>query len=796
MTQESPNLNGYKDTNSQVFNIKDSLLKLVHYWWLFGLLIAVALTGAWLYLRYTTPTYIVSSSLLIRNEKSNMGGPGSGENIFSDIALFKSTTDKENEIEILRSRTLMERVVRSLGLSVSYYVTGAVKSTNIYKDSPFEMQIIKLRDSSQSFNLLLHFHSDTSFTLGDSAKKYVFGELITLPFGTVRMIPKNVMYPKLQFPDFQVKYNPVSDAAVDYGSSLEIKPTNQSSNVLQINYITENTALGADIVNELMVAYNVAAVEDKNEINRRIISFINDRLGLVEHQLDSVERELQIFKSDRNIIDLAAQSQLYFGNMSELGKSMRDQEIQLQVVNLVDDYMRNPANRNALVPSTLGLTDPTLLGFVSAYNELVVERTRQLQTGATSSNPVIQALDTNIEMARQKMLQNLGNIRRAFTASIRTMSGENGAIKQQITSMPEKERVSREKARQQEIKQTLYLYLLQKKEESSIAEASTTSSSRVIDKALPMEVLVSPKPLRVYGIALIIGLLLPLISIYIIDLLNDKVTTRSDITKVTAAPIVGEIGHSEQDSILVFPSHSRTVIAEQFRIVRSNINFLLADSSAKATYMVTSSFSGEGKSFVSTNLGAALALSGKKTVILEFDLRKPKILVGMGLAKGQGLTNYLVGGAELNELAQRVPDVENLYVIGSGPVPPNPSEILLTHRVDDLFNWLKKNFDAIVIDTAPIGLVSDGNSLGRFADTTLYIIRQRYTYKRQLQFVNELYQHNKVPRLGLIVNDVVSKGAKSYYGYGGGRYGYGYGYGHGSKSGYYQESKGKKKWFR
>jgi tyrosine-protein kinase Etk/Wzc len=225
----------------------------------------------------------------------------------------------------------------------------------------------------------------------------------------------------------------------------------------------------------------------------------------------------------------------------------------------------------------------------------------------------------------------------------------------------------------------------------------------VIDKALPMAVQISPKPVRIYGFALIVGLFLPIILIYILDLLNDKVTTRTDITKATSAPIVGEIGHNDEDSMLIFPGNSRTVIAEQFRIIRSNINFLLADSSKKATFMVTSSFSGEGKSFVSTNLGAALALSGKKTVILEFDLRKPKILAGLNLAKGQGLTNFLVGGAILEELPQEVKEIENLYVIGSGPVPPNPSEILLTHRVDDLFNWLKKNFDAIVIDTAPVG---------------------------------------------------------------------------------------------
>ena len=788
MNQDPSNTN-YPELNSQGINFKDTVLKYAHYWWLFLLILALSIASAWLYLRYTPPIYSVSSSLLIRKDNPNLGGASSGENMFADIALFKSNTDKLNEIEILRSRTMMERVVRSLGLTTSYFVSGKVKTTNIYKDAPFEIQMYSLVDSNLNFRLRVHLNNDNTFTLGDSSKKFVFGEPFATAFGKFRLIEKKSSFSNLEFKDFEVSYMPLTEAAVNYGAALEVKPANESSDVLQLNYVTENPKLGADIINQLMVAYNEAGIEDKNEINRKIIRFINDRLALVENQLDSVEKDLQVFKTNRNIIDLSAQSQLYFGSMSELDKNIREQEIQLQVANLLDEYFRNPANRNSLVPTTLGLTDPTLLAFVTAYNELVTERTRQLQTGATSSNPVIQNLDKNIEVARQKMLQNLDNIRKAYGNAIRSMSTQSGSLKQQITSIPEKERIAREKARQQEIKQNLYLYLLQKKEESSIAEASTISNSRVIDKALPAQVLVSPKPSRIYGIALVVGLLFPIMLIYIIDLLNDKVTTRTDITKATSAPIIGEVGHSEEDSMLIFPGHSRTVIAEQFRIIRSNLNFVLADTSKKPCIMVTSSFSGEGKSFVSTNLGAALALSGRKTVILEFDLRKPKILSGLNLTKGQGLTNYLVGGTDLNHLAQAVPSIDNLFVIGSGPVPPNPSEILLTDRIHDLFSWLKKNFDAIVIDTAPVGLVSDGNTLAQFADTTLYIVRQRYTYKRQLQFINELYQQTKFPRLGLVVNDVISEGARSYYGYGGGRYGYGYGYG--MKSGYYENPKSK-----
>ena len=362
--------------------------------------------------------------------------------------------------------------------------------------------------------------------------------------------------------------------------------------------------------------------------------------------------------------------------------------------------------------------------------------------------------------------------------------------------IPEKERQSRERARQQEIKQNLYLYLLQKREESEISQASTIASSRIIDTALPAFNRVSPIPLKIYGIALLVGLLVPIIVIYIRELLNDKVTTKDDIVKVTRAPIVGEVGHSDEESTLLFPQSSRTIVAEQMRILRSNLKFVLAEKAESPTLLVTSSFSGEGKSFISTNLGATLALSGKRTVILEFDLRKPKILAGLGIPKGNtnGLTNYLVGSARPEDLTQSVPQIEGLFVISCGPVPPNPSEILLAPKVDELFKWLKANFDAIVIDTAPVGLVSDSFTLSRFADATIYVVRQRYTYKRQIKFVQELYDQQKLPNIGLLVNDVIPEGARGYYGYGGGYgYGYGYGYGRSGGDGYYSAGNTKRR---
>jgi capsular exopolysaccharide synthesis family protein len=264
--------------------------------------------------------------------------------------------------------------------------------------------------------------------------------------------------------------------------------------------------------------------------------------------------------------------------------------------------------------------------------------------------------------------------------------------------------------------------------------------------------------------------------------LNDKVTTRADIEKITQAPILGEIGHSYSDKVLVVNKTTRSMVAEQFRIIRSNLQYILSSKAEKSVLLVTSSFSGEGKSFVSTNMGAVLALAGKKTVILEFDIRKPKVLSGLGMAKGQGITNYLVGKAKLEDLIKPVPEQENLFILACGPVPPNPAELLLDQRVEDMFVWLREHFDVILIDTAPVGMVSDAMTLSKFADSTLYLVRQGHTFKKQVALIDEFYQANKLPKVSIIINDVKMKPGYGYYGYG--RYGYGYGYGYGS---YYEE---------
>jgi capsular exopolysaccharide synthesis family protein len=798
MEKEQFHNNGFDfEAEQSAINVKEIFYKYFQFSWLFILSLAITISLSWLYLRYKKPVYSVSSTLLIRNDMPNRSGGGQdGQDMFSDLSLFQANTNRQNEILTLTSRSMMERVVHALKLEKSYQVEANVKTTSIYTEEPFDFQILTLVDSNASFGFQIHFTEDWSaFSLGENGKKILVGEVFDTPQGKFKIQLKPSVYSRRPYRTFVFTQMSPITAALVYSGGLEVKPANDQSTVLSLTYTHENTLLATAILNELTEQYNSAAIEDKNEMNRRILSFINDRLRLVEGQLDTVESNLQNFRTKRDVINLEAQSEMYFGNASEVSTDMRKQEVQLQVVKLLENYLNDPAKKQSLVPSTLGIEDPTLVALTSAYNQLVVERLSELQTGATVTNPVVLNLDKNIEDARLRMLQNLQNIEEVYQKAIESLKSRSSSIRSEISSIPERQRLNQERVRAQEIKQNLYLYLMQKREESEIAQASTISNSRIIDAAIPVPNLVGPFPIKIYGIGFLVGFFLPILIIYIRDLLNDKVTTRQDITKGTSAPILAEIGHSEDEQVLLFPGNARGIVAEQLRILRSNLRFVLGDNYETPTIMVTSSFSGEGKSFVSTNLGATFAISGKKTVILEFDLRKPKIIAGLGLPKGHGLTNYLVGGTKLEELAQSVTQVENLYVIPCGPVPPNPSEILLTQKIAELFKWLKQEFDAIVIDTAPVGLVSDAFTLGQYADSTIYVIRQRYTFKKQLSFIQELYAQKKLPKMGVLVNDVISQGSKGYYGYGGGRYGYGYGYGYGYSYGasYFEENSSSRK---
>jgi tyrosine-protein kinase Etk/Wzc len=404
---------------------------------------------------------------------------------------------------------------------------------------------------------------------------------------------------------------------------------------------------------------------------------------------------------------------------------------------------------------------------------------------------VVQQKTEEIDGLRGKILENVKNIKSSYNNIIGTLQSSSGEAIAQIKTLPNKTQEMLDIQNRLEGKMRLYNELLSKREVSAITLASTISNTKVMQTAVPDSTPVNPNRRSTQIMAFLIGMLIPTIIIIILELFNDKVNSRNDIERLTDATILGEVGHSFGDKTLVVTTGNRKVIAEQFRILRSNLQYVLTKA-PKPVIMITSSFSGEGKSFISTNVGAVMALANKKTIILEFDIRKPKIVSGLGMSKHAGLTNFILGEVAVENLPVKVTGYDNLYVLPCGPIPPNPAELLLDSKLDELFSYLRQNFDVVVMDTAPVGMVSDALTLSKFADCTLYIVRQGHTYKKQLTLIDTHYREGKLPKVSIVLNDVKVQAGYGAYGYGG-NYGYGYG------SGYFEDEPehktGFSKWF-
>jgi capsular exopolysaccharide synthesis family protein len=764
--------------------IKDIFFKYIRFLPYFIISLALALLGAWTYLRYATPTYTSSGSLQIKDEKSSST---SSDQRLNQLVLGEKIRNIQNEIEILRSKPLMVRVVNELNLQTSYHALGKIVTKDIYKRGPFLLDVQQLGDSSRSFTLHVRIVNDKQFTIDGEKPVFSFGEFFTNQFGVMRLIRT----PYAAGKEYTVTWEPTQSVAARYAGGVQVSPKPNTSTLL-ISLESTNPELSADVINRLMVEYGEMTREDKKIEANQTLRYINTTLGLIDHEIDSIQNEDVNLKVKSRLFFPETQAQNYLNDIQKSDQGVFDQSLQSSLAAMLEDYLKDKQNQYSAVPSSLSLGDPTLAGLISSYNHVQIERQSWLNDGVPVNNDHIKLFNNQIETSRINILEALKNMKSSNSLVIQNLKKRGNVAEGEIQTFPKKEKEQARILTRLESKVLLAKFLREQKEITSMSLASAVTSSKIIDQAYVNTTPVKPNRRMIQLMAVLIGLGLPAFIIFMIEVVNDKITTRYDIEKITQAPILGEVGHSYSDNTLVVRKNNRGMVAEQFRIIRSNLQYVLTKIE-KPIILVTSSFSGEGKSFVSTNLGAVMALAGKKTIVLEFDIRKPKILKGLGLNKGPGITNYLLGKVEKEQLPIQVTDYDNLYVLSCGPVPPNPSELLLDPKVEELFSYLKQNFDVVLIDTAPVGMVSDAMTLSKFANCTLYIVRQGHTYKKQIGLIDEFYQQGKLPKVSIIINDVKVKPGYGYYGYG--RYGYGHGYGYGYQS-YYEEEKRPRTFFR
>ncbi|MBS1604102.1 MAG: polysaccharide biosynthesis tyrosine autokinase [Bacteroidetes bacterium] len=775
---------GFHDEEAKSIDLKDFLIRHLKYLPWIILSVLVSLFIGYAQLRYASPVFEVDSSLLTSTDNSQ--GTSSSDK-FQELFTGGNEQKIKDQIAIIQSRPLVRRVVRALHLRTVYINKGNIRSTEMYNNSPMELEVLSLKDSSISFSFPVSLLDSGRLSLAPG-KVVHFYEPFENEFGTFRFRKTRFINIGLQTNEFIVQQSTEDDVTEDIVGALTVKPVEEgNSNVVALSMQTNVPEKGVDILNQLAKEYENSIIEDKNKTLLNTLRFISDRLDSLTGELGGVEGNLQRFREKSNTIDVESQSKTYFSGAEETDKFLTDQEVKIKILDYLDNYLQDTKNGFRPVPVNLGIIEPVLMGSITEYNKMQLERESNLAT-TSAQNPLIKSMDITIGRLREDILETLHNVRASYIIARDNLLKKNREIRSELLSLPGKSKQLLEIGRQQKIKEELYVLLASKREETAISLASTISNIRVVEPARRSAVPIKPNHRNTYLLCLFAGLLVPVIIIFIFELLNDKITTRTEIERGTAAPILGEIGHSMDGKVMVTTSNSRKFIAEQFRILRTNLQYVLTKVD-KPTILITSSFSGEGKSFISTNIGASLALTGKKTVILEFDIRKPKIIEGLGINKSKGITNYIVGNVKAESLPVPVEGSDNLYVVPCGPIPPNPAELLLDPKIEELFAYLKRTFDVVIIDTAPVGLVSDAMVLCPYADTTLYILRHGYTRKKQLRLIDEIYTGKRLPRMAIVINDIEVAGDYSgYYGYN--SYGYGYGFAYGEH--YFEKEKRRK----
>ncbi|NUO00528.1 MAG: polysaccharide biosynthesis tyrosine autokinase, partial [Saprospiraceae bacterium] len=751
--QDFPNTQA-SEFEEKPFDLRAFLFKyILSYWWLYGIGLMLGMTGAWLYLRYSTPQYLTKSTILIKDPATS-GEVGSEDLLLQELGLSSASKNIQNEVQILKSRTLMLEVVRRLGLDVAYINKGRVRNSEAYKSSPVVLEKIdSLSEAPFLGSILLEPLDDNRFRIveGDSSQIYAYN-LPVARYGNVFVIRKT------DFPfkgPVQVSFPDLEGIAQGYANSIDIKPVAEWSSVLELSLKDRVPEKAADILNTLIEVYNAAAIEDKNKISANTLDFIGERLALLTGELEVVEKDVEDYKRENEIVSQnAGDGTRLVDEINAYEREKSDIEIRRSIIGYVKEYLRNSKGSFELLPANLSLPNAALNVQIEKYNALLLERER-LQRSAGDQHPDLNRQTAIILSTRENILSSVEQLEQETETSIKNLASRSGQFRGQVRSLPRKERELLEITRQQRIKENLYLYLLEKREETALSLAVTTPNSRLIDAAKSNYSPVEPKSQLIYTLAFVLGLGLPAGFILLRDLLNDTLQNEDDLKALSSAPVFGTIGFSKSKEHLVVKPNSRSAVSEMFRLLRTNLEFGRTREGCQA-YLITSGVSGEGKSFITLNLGMSMALSNKKTVVIGLDMRKPKLgrYLGREGFAGKGLSQYLIGEATEAEIIQESGVHPSLWHISSGPIPPNPAELIQSDRMPRLFEYLRANFDYLIIDSPPLGLVSDALMLSPMADRTLFVVRQGQTKKALLRRLEELHQEGKVHHAALIFNGI------------------------------------------
>ena len=767
-------------------NLRDELEKYLRYWPWFIIGVVLCVFIGFIYLNYSTAEYSTTASIIIKDEKSK--GPSSEMAAFADLGLLggMGASSIENEIGILKSKTLMTETIKALNLNITYFEEGAVKTKELYSKMPFEVVALQLDEENlektikeelgNSFYIVPK--SGENFQLVNTETGEIvegkFGAPVIIDFATVTVERTGVSLEEVAR-KVGVSFSPLESVVVKYREAVQIDLTDKNSSLLELSLVDPVREKAQDILDQLILEYNQQAIQDKNLIASNTAEFIDERLAIINQELDSVEVGKEEFKEANQLTNIEAESKMFIENASDYKKRQQEVGTQLELANAMITYLETGSNSD-LLPANLGIQESGVNELIGEYNTLVLERNRIL-SGSTEENPVVLRLNAQIEQMRTNVLQSLERMRNNFRIAEKDLDRQMAVIGSQISSVPSKERQYRGIERQQNIKEALYLFLLEKREENSLSLAVTAPKAKIVDDAYSSEKPVSPKSKIILLASLILGLLIPFLIIYLRGILNNKVKSREDLEQqAREIPVVGEIPRVEKKNSEMVLKNDRSVLAEAFRILHTNLQYLIvnaADKETGNTIFVTSTVKGEGKTLVSFNLAATLANTNKKVLIVGADLRNPQLQRFEKDARSHiGVSDYLANDElKLKDLIRESnTENPNLQLLPSGTIPPNPSELWRRQKTGEMFKELEQLYDYVIVDTAPSLLVTDTFLINKWADVTLYVVRAGHTEKKLLQFAVDSKREGKFHDLSFVLNDV----RMANFGYGN-KYGYAYG---------------------
>jgi tyrosine-protein kinase Etk/Wzc len=748
-------------SESKDFRYYYSILLNKWYWLALGLIIGLSVF--YVNIRYAKNHYKVSGSILIEDtEKQSL----SKEAISQEFGLGNGTTNMEDRIRLLGSTELMQRVVDSLDLNIAYIEEGRVKTNELFDNSPVKLLYWNTEGSPKFFKLKIQHHDSTHFTLIKNEKETEIVKYgVPFTYEKRALVVKKIAPLSDQYP-MTITVCDEFEMANLLSSRLEIGQAGRS-NILNISIIDEIPERGISTINRLVREYGIASMESKNDAGKRTLRFIEERLNYVTTELYNVEKNVQTFKQDRSLpVVIPQMAQNYIDKTNVVEAKILELDNRLAFVKNVDAIMATTTgNQYKTLPySTEISTNAPLLELIKRYNDLLGKRTLMLES-AKEGNPILASGEEELKTLKNNIITSIQTIKQEVNDQKELYRQQIIPLENQINAMPQNDRELTQIMREQGIKQTLFLFLLQKREETALTVAAQVAHSRLLEKATNRGI-VSPKPVQMVLFYMFMGLGIPIFFLYLKDLFNDKIYHRSDIDKFLNLPFVGFIPHvgTKGNRLIINDSHS--VLAESFRLVRSNLQNT-APLSKSRTILVTSTVSGDGKSFVTINLALTMALTGKRVIAVGMDLRKPKLEVYLeGEKSEKGLSHFLNGTDSLRDLIQIYDKLPNLHFIDCGTIPRNPSELMMTDKIQELFEYLSTNYDFILVDGAPIGIVADSFLLKEYIQQTLIVLRYGASTNAHLKFLSEVHTENKLPNLNVLMNDLRQERGNSYnYGY-------------------------------